>query len=722
MNFFKYRPMILVSIFLIAGIVLSYFGNLILVLITAIFIFLISCKFINQKILVIVFLFYFIGCSLIFFEEYKFNSSFSVSNWNGKENLEVTGVIVENLQNLRVNTIYFKPLLINNSKVKYGKIELDKRYLPVEVEAGEIYSGKFSLREPMGHMNPGDFSYKKFMRKKGIFSKGYFESEFSYRGRNNFKIKYLLVNMKKKMMFIIDNKIYAPYNNIVMALLLGERHNLPENWEEKFTLSGTNHLLAISGLHIGFILVILLQLTRILNLSNIKLKNSLISIILIFYIFITGFRASVFRAAILAIFYLWANFFNREADIFNIIAITAIINLLIKPYSLFEVGFQLSYIVLITIMLWLPYFKKILPEVLSVSISAQLGSFAITSYYFNLISPIGIVTNLWAIPLTGLIIIASIFSLILTVIFPLFTSFLNLFLKILFSLLYKGMEYTSEFSLGSFEMATPDLWLVIFFYFVLFFSSFLFKKRSIKILQRKNSLKRKVLIISIILILIINFAYKPAAKLEIVFFYIGQGDSILLNLPNGEKILVDGGGKAGMKSNYGKVVLEPYLKHKGIKKIDLAIITHFDTDHALGINYLLKENRVKSVLIPQLHADNYLSKNAYKLADEKNIKIHRVKRGDFIQKGKVHFSVIHPYLKNHYSNSSKNNNSIVIRLKYYNFTLLLTGDLEEEGELRLINSEDNLKSAIIKIGHHGSKGSSSLRFLKKVNENEESLQ
>ncbi|MGM0436977.1 MAG: DNA internalization-related competence protein ComEC/Rec2 [Bacillota bacterium] len=718
MNFFKFRPMILVFVYLIAGIISIYFFNFTVIIAVIVFLLLISTKIENKKFLYILLVFYFIGVSLILFEEYKYNSSFSVSNWNGKENLQIIGVIKEDLQNINGNKIYLKPLIINNLEIKYGKIELDKRYLPFEVKENEIYSGKFSLREPAGIMNPGEFSYKDFLKKKEIFSKGYYEDDLSYKGQIDFDIKILLINIKKYIVNKIDKNISSPYNNIIKALLLGERKNLPEKWEEKFTLSGTNHLLAISGLHIGFILIILLQLTKVFKISNIKLKNILITVILIIYIFLTGFRASVFRAGILAIFYLWAKFFNREADIFNIIALTAIINILINPYAPFEVGFQLSYIVLLSIILWQPPLKKVFHQSLSVSISAQLGSLAITAYYFNLISPVGIITNLWAIPLTGLIIMISILSLLLSLIFPFLFNYLNLILKLLLTILYEGMKYTADFSFGNFEIATPDLWLVILFYFVLFISPFLFKKRAIKILKRKNYFYRKIFIIFLILVLVFNFINNPSEKLEIIFFSVGQGDSILLDLPTGEKILIDGGGKAGMKSDQGEVVLLPYLKHKGIKKIDLGIITHFDTDHALGIISLLKENKLNALLIPKIHSENHLYQQANKLAVENGIKIYKGQRGDLIKNGRVLLSIIHPYLENNYLATNRNNNSIVLKVDYYNFSLLLTGDLEKEGELRLVNSGDDLKSQILKLGHHGSNSSSSMEFLEKVKANE----
>lgn len=715
MIFFKNRPFLAGFIFLAGGIItVYYFAFLQIFLIYLFLIILLIFIFKKKKFIILLLVIFIIGTLLITIEERKYNSRDSVTDWQGRENILIKGVISEDLQNLTDYKIYLKPYFINKNAVKYGKIELDKRYLPISLKDGDFISGFFSLKIPARKKNPGGFSYYKYSKEKGIYSIGYFEHDLKVLGRKRNMIKSFIIMIKRKMIALIETSLSSPYSEVVKALLLGERSQLPESWQKNFTFSGANHLLAISGLHIGFIMILLLKLAEYLDFIPDLLKNIFISLILGGYIVLTGIRSSVLRAGLLSIFFLWGRFFKREADIFNILGITAIINLLINPYSLFQVGFQLTYLVLLMILLWQPYLKNIFGKALSVSLSAQFGSIPITAYYFNMITPIGIITNLWAIPLTGLVILISFMGLILGFVFPLINHISSKVIRIILMIINKGMEYTAAFPQGHLEIASPELFTVFFLYFILLLAPFLFQKKAVPILKRRNRLARGYFIILLIIIIIFNLYSPPDDKLQIIFFAVGQGDSILIDLPGGKNIIVDGGGLAGRESDQGEQVLIPYLKYKGIKKIDMAVITHFDTDHALGITSLLEKDRVRSLLLPETHADNYLSRKVYNLAEADDIVIYKGKRGDRFQNGEVFLHILHPYLKNNYIEQNRNNNSLVLKLDYRNFHLILTGDLEREGEMRLVKDYADLNCQILKLGHHGSNSSSSASFLEKV--------
>ncbi|MGM0409534.1 MAG: DNA internalization-related competence protein ComEC/Rec2 [Bacillota bacterium] len=715
MIFFKQRPLLLVFLYLAGGIITFYYFTFNFLIIT--FILLMFFTFIktDKKVIAIVLiLIYFLGNILVFIEEYKYNSNYSLSKWTANKSVYLVGIVKEDLKNLNGDKIYLKVKQINNSKIKYGKLELSKNYLPYKLRENEIYSGYFEIKEVKGKENPGAFSYKDHLKKRGIYAVGYYDKKLNFISKNSTNFREIIVNIKKKLIAILDKNLKEPYNDVIKALLLGERARLKENWEEVFTLSGANHLLAISGLHVGFILLILLKFCKLIKLNNLFLKNSLITLVLFSYIFITGLRASVLRASLLAIFFLWGKYLDRNADIYNILALSAVLNLIIYPYALFDIGFQLSYLVLLMILLYYNFFSKIFPGLLAVSISAQLGSVLITSYYFNMITPMGIITNLWAIPLTALIVIISFISLIIAIVFPIIFKVSSVILEILINLLYNGMYFSTLFPYGNFEIATPKLINVIFVYFILITAPILFKKRSIPPLRRKNLFYKKIFYITLVLLIILNLSYKTNRDLEIIFFSVGQGDSILLTLTNGDTILIDGGGMAGLNNNQGEVVLLPYLKHKGIKKIDLAMVTHFDTDHALGIKTLLEKDRISALILPINYTKNDLSTQIVNLAQKKGVEIYETKRGDKIKNEEIEFLILHPFLENNYLNKSKNNNSIVVKVNYRNFSLLLTGDLEKEGELKLIEMKDDLKSTVLKIGHHGSDSSTTEEFLAAV--------
>ncbi|MFW5891146.1 MAG: ComEC/Rec2 family competence protein [bacterium] len=155
-----------------------------------------------------------------------------------------------------------------------------------------------------------------------------------------------------------------------------------------------------------------------------------------------------------------------------------------------------------------------------------------------------------------------------------------------------------------------------------------------------------------------------------------------------------------------------------MKNIDLGVITHFDVDHALGIIDLLKEKRIKSLMIPYIYTDNHLSSEVFAIAKKNKIPINIAGDGTRININDIVINILYPPDKPYYYRKNNNSNSIVMRLIYHNFSILLTGDIEREGEKKLLEKNYNLESIILKLAHHGSKTSSTQEFIKKSNPRE----
>lgn len=198
---------------------------------------------------------------------------------------------------------------------------------------------------------------------------------------------------------------------------------------------------------------------------------------------------------------------------------------------------------------------------------------------------------------------------------------------------------------------------------------------------------------------------------------VGQGDCSLIITPMNKKILIDSGGS----ENYdvGKNILFPYLLDKGVTQIDYIIISHFDTDHCKGFEYVMNNLKVKNAIISKQAEDSENYKEFLKIAKKRKINLIVVDIGDKISIEKdICFYVLWPDSKNFISENALNNNSIVCKLIYKNFSILFTGDIEkiaEEGILKKYDSNLNiLKSTILKVAHHGSKSSSIEELLSKV--------
>lgn len=717
------KPFLYITIPYILGLISGYYFNFgLFIFLIVIGGFILTVKFKKIKILLIIISCFTAGYMMITWEEIKYESKYSTVNWNNNNNVIVSGKIKENLESVEGSKIYLIPYTINSNNIKYGKIELDKNYLPYRLKTGDIIKGKFNLVSPQKKRNPGGFSYHAYLKKKGIYSIGYLIGNLKLINKKRGLLNWF-IELKIKMLDVINKSFNNPYQGVVKALLLGERDNLPLNWEDNFTAAGVNHLLAISGLHIGFIMVIMVKLFSYINIIPEKLKLFFISLLLVIYIIISGFRPSVFRAGILSVLYLWAPVFNREADIYNILGITALINLIINPYTLFMVGFQLTYTVLIMILLWQEYIKQWFGSFLSVSIAAQLGSLPITAYYFNIVSPIGIITNIWAIPLVGLIVLFSFIGLIFGLIYLPFSYLIFFVVKSFLSLLKNGVFLTANISFGSFELASPPMYLLIVIYLFLLSYPYLQKKRAVPLNKERVSIKKGIVVSLLIICMLISNFFPVNSGLKVIFFDVGQGDSIFLRLPDDRCILIDGGGRIGKDTNSGEKIILPFFKKEGIRKIDLVIITHFDSDHALGILNIIEKRDVKKLVIPENYDKNQLAKDILSIAEKKNITVKKIKRGDDFETAGVLFQVLHPFEKSNSFSDNRNDNSIVLKIKYHSFTMLLTGDLEEKGENALIlkdnkSKKNYLNCNILKLGHHGSNTSSSYKFLKRVSPRE----
>ena len=187
-----------------------------------------------------------------------------------------------------------------------------------------------------------------------------------------------------------------------------------------------------------------------------------------------------------------------------------------------------------------------------------------------------------------------------------------------------------------------------------------------------------------------------------------SGDCTFIKTPTDKRILVDGG-------NNEYSVLLPYLLDRRVKRVDYILVSHFDSDHSNGLLEVIENLKVKNIIIAKQCEETVEFKNFMEIATNKNINIITAKSGDRISfDKKVYIDILYPNKTIDFNDL--NNNSIIAKLNYNNFSMLFTGDIEEKAENVILEKYDSkvLKSCIIKIAHHGSKGSSSIEFLEAV--------
>ncbi len=357
-----------------------------------------------------------------------------------------------------------------------------------------------------------------------------------------------------------------------------------------------------------------------------------------------------------------------------------------------------------------------------VSISAQILIMPIIAYSYKTVSLTFFITSILTSFLIGAIIIFG-FLLILI-------SFINLNLAVLLGNMYKLLinmlelitEYTSKIPLSKIYIKVPYLCEIILYYIVIFTIYYFYKKFGKEMLLQKFKkfiicYKKIITIISVIVLVFSSTYIKVPKKLQIYFIDVGQGDSCLIITPNNRKILIDGGGS----ENYdiGKNTLIPYLLNRRITSVDYIIFSHFDTDHSQGLTKIIEELNVKNVIIGKQFEKSENYAEFVELVRKKNIKVNVVEAGQKISVEKdLHIYVLWPDSKNVISDNVLNNNSLVCKLIYKNFSMLFTGDIEERAEMEILQKYKNnlnlLNATVLKVAHHGSKTSSNKEFLEAV--------
>ena len=705
-------------IFFVLGLICGYYFlkfRLILIL----FLGLIFCFLIldnTKKIYMLVFILLFMsGFLYLNYFESGYRSEKSVARYNGKV-VEVIGKVNYKLDSLEGNSVNLKPLLVNNKRVKYGKIQLWKEHMTNNISHGDLIIARMKLEKPQGKRNPGGFSFYKYLKKQRVYSVGnVFEIYKIQSGRNFINI---IIKIKSILLNSINNKIPGPVNEFIKALILGEKSGLNTNWESNFRRAGANHLLAISGLHIGFITIFILTLLKPFSIGEFT-QNILLGIFLFIYILMTGLRASVLRASFLVMTYRIFKQLNLELEFSGLISIVLFLVLLVNPYQLFSIGLQLSFLVLLMIVSWTEILQKYFHPLLAVSIAAQLGSIPLTAYYFNTVTPAGIITNLWAIPLVSVIVFLVLTHFSFYLLIPSISNITGKLIYLISTLLKKGINIMSDLPAAEIMVFTPSLVNVFLGYLFLFLLAYLIKiKDNIKFRKRYQILKYVSIVVFIIITFVLILPPKSNNLLNIYCLDVGQGDSIFVKTPENKTLLIDTG-KATPGGSQVQNTIIPFLLNKRIRTIDYLIISHFDGDHCSKADYLIENGFVKNLVLSKNFDSEYKkTQKIIKKAKEKGIRILTVKEKDLLNLSETKIEFLAPLQDKKRDN--RNNNSVVFRLNYKDFEMLFPGDIEKEVETDLIKNipAQFIKADILKAAHHGSLTSSIDKFIKKVKPSE----
>lgn len=612
--------------------------------------------------------------------------------------------IISDIQEKEYKKVCTAKIVRNNKKILINiKMSQD---IPSMKYGDSLYiEGEF--KQPEEARNYKGYNYKQYLKTKKIIGTVELEKAKILKSSNGSFIH----NIQKYIKDTRNGTLTDEEGNLLLAILLGDKDKLSEDIQESFKTSNLSHMLAVSGAHVSYII---LGLTYVLQNSIIGKKNGKIVCIFFLLVFmaITNFTPSVTRACIMAVLTLFSGIIYRKSDVYTNISVAALITLIFNPYSLLDLGFQLSYGGTIGIIIFIKRIQEkksnskvinYIKQMALVSIYANIIIIPIMMYHFNTVSFTFIISNIMASPILGIIVITGFLFIIASITVKPLTRLIAIFIKPILSILIKISQICSKLPFSNILVVTPYMFNVISYYAIILYC----------IKSKKNN-KCKIIICLLIVLILINFIiYIFPQKLRIFFIDVGQGDSTLIITPDKKTVLIDGGGSDSF--DVGEKVLLPYLLDRRILKIDYVLISHFDTDHCGGILTIMEKVKVKNIIISEQaeHSENY--ERFKKLMIHKKIRLIEVKKWDKIKIGRYsEFKILFPTSRL-LSENPLNNNSIVAQFNYNNFKMLFTGDIEKLAEQQILKAEKaEIRADILKVAHHGSKTSSIPEFIKAV--------
>lgn len=643
------------------------------------------------------------------------------------------------------------------------------------LKPGDLVQWNSKIKPPHGYKNPGVFNYARYLQFNGIKATAFINDPglmvVTHRGQSSWWRKasdgikerineHLSHNQKRGSKTAVQPQVgdeqkslvvseISRAHGVLIALLWGDESGIWEKDWKLFRDFGLSHLLVISGMHFGvvafFLFYAVIFLFRFFPRSFLylpvrKISASVTLVFLTLYYFFCVQSPSLTRGYLAASCYLIILLIDRPKDLLNILCLAAMAILIWSPYDLFGLSFQFSFVAVLSLFFIYPRLKKgvskIIPgivaqgdkkksvkkiflegglELILANVSISIGLSPLLIFYFHEYPLLSLLMNLWATPVVELLIVPlGLIGLVLEIVFPFIPPLtLHLSLKLLDGVLFILQKSQSLFP-SPILVFPPHGW-ELFFYYLLLLALFLKIPPPIK-----KGVLWMVLIIFFVDALLFVHSSTYSNKVKITQIDVGQGDSLLIELPGAKRFLIDGGGSPYF--DIGNEVLIPFLLEKRIPKLHAVCITHADTDHYLGLKTVLDRYPVEKLLWNGVMDETPEYQRLFKIAEAKKIPVFKVERGDNLFKlnppsgANYSLQVLSPGPEER-EGVKDNNRSIVLRLSAYGFSAILTGDLEDLGEKRLINhygSTGLLKGDYLKVGHHGSRTSSSADFLKAV--------
>lgn len=640
----------------------------------------------------------------------------------------------------------------------------------IEIEA--------KVRKPRNFRNPGAFDYAGYLRRDSVFwlaSARGIERLHKLPGTCGAPWRRAIMDIRTTLAARIA-ALYTddPYASRLMpALIVGDNSNLDRSWTADFRRTGTYHALVISGLHITLVAGAALFLMRFLSVpfSAMLLMGAALAWI---YAGVADWQAPVVRSALGFTLFVIARWFFREGRILNVLAATALVLLAIDPAALYDPSFQLTFLSVAAIgalatpilkgtfgpyhagvwavndpkrdlyaaplvaqfriemrllartaiavcrlpayaafgvVTWILLLSFWALEMIAISACVQLALLVPTIAYFHQVSVTGILANLTVVPsLSAAVPIGLVAAILDSRPIALPASWLLAFAHMTTSWwasIEPGVRVPDSPMVSSAVLlAAVSLLGVLLVY----------RARRLWILPCLAF----VVAAALVLVTVPFAAEIQAGTLELTTLDVGQGDSLLIVFPDSRTLLIDGGGfpvfdkRLQTRLDIGEDVVSPYLWRRGLHRLDAIAVSHLHDDHAAGIPALIRNFRPREVWLGPAPENSLLLQSIREAAWQSGSRILRLKTGYEQTWGKAEVSVLGPSSDYQPGTAARNDDSLILLLRYGRHKFLLTGDAERNSEAGLLASGVLSEVDVLKTAHHGSKTSTSAEFLEAV--------
>ena len=599
----------------------------------------------------------------------------------------------------------------------------EKRTLPSLPEPGDSICFEAQWYPVTPPTVPGAFDTREWLKSQGFAAYGKFKHWKSWRGKWTAERSFYAFRQWIKRRF--ERHLDPAETGLLLGLLAGDRSGIPEAIRNDFQRTGLVHVLAISGFHVVLLAGILSVFLKATRLPH-KAANLIAIALLFLYVPITGGSPAVQRAVLMFSIPQLGTMLGRPANTLNSLGVALLFILLPDPAQLWNIGFQLSATATAGILLGNSCNPlRNVPEALRkskiwkladgyilsptyVTLCATLATAPFLIHHFKTLSPLAWLGNIIIVPLVSWGMQAGLFALLspVDILCETFCAAAGFFLRMASFLTRLLSDSTgAAITVGPFSPAILLLLGSLFAFLPVI---------------RKNAIAKSYGLLCLLLFSVI-FCFQGHTKVahpswSLALIDVGQGDSILLTTPSGKHILVDSGDRSRRDS--GKDIIVPFLRHSGILKLDALVITHPDLDHFGGASSIMRTFPVKELWINKCSRtepkEDWL--NTLSTAADRGIPIRDINRGFTWSERHFKIQAVHPNPNSSagLKCSNANQGSITLRASGLKHSAMLTGDLTVAGEKEILASDAAVQSEILKLGHHGSKTSSSTAFLTAV--------